>query len=82
MLRCTVTDSGKGISPAQHNRLFDLRICSTEERQLLGISLGLYFCQRIIVAHGGKIGVISTVGQGTKLWFTLPLKNLGTNLLL
>jgi signal transduction histidine kinase len=72
-LRCVVEDNGKGISPSQCDRLFDLKLGTPEERQLTGLSLGLYLCQQIITAHGGKIGVDSTLGLGSQFWFTLPL---------
>jgi signal transduction histidine kinase/integral membrane sensor domain MASE1 len=72
-LRCVVEDNGKGISPSQCDRLFDLKLGTAEERQLTGLSLGLYLCQQIITAHGGKIGVDSTLGLGSQFWFTLPL---------
>ena len=71
-LRCVVEDNGKGISLSQCDRLFDLSIGDDRERQLTGISLGLYLCQQIVSAHGGKIGVISNMGQGSQFWFTLP----------
>ncbi|WP_416676620.1 sensor histidine kinase [Egbenema bharatensis] len=72
-LRCIVEDDGKGISPSQCDRLFELRMGTTEERQLTGLSLGLYLCQQIVAAHGGEIGVDSTLGMGSQFWFTLPL---------
>ncbi|PSB06651.1 hypothetical protein C7B76_29270 [filamentous cyanobacterium CCP2] len=72
-VRCIVEDDGKGISPSQCERLFDLRIGTTQERQLTGLSLGLYLCQQIVMAHGGEIGVDSTLGMGSQFWFTLPL---------
>jgi signal transduction histidine kinase/integral membrane sensor domain MASE1 len=73
VLRFTVEDDGRGIQPEMCDRLFDLRIHSSQERQLTGISVGLYLCYQIITAHGGEIGVDSTVGTGSNFWFTLPL---------
>jgi signal transduction histidine kinase len=72
-LRCIVEDDGKGISPSQCDRLFELRMGTAEERQLTGLSLGLYLCHQIIAAHGGEMGVDSTLGMGSQFWFTLPL---------
>jgi signal transduction histidine kinase/integral membrane sensor domain MASE1 len=72
-LRCSVEDNGKGIRKTQCDRLFNLKIASPEDRQLMGISLGLYLCQQIILAHDGTIGVNSAPNQGSQFWFVLPL---------
>ncbi|GAB4377944.1 MAG: hypothetical protein Kow00121_28780 [Elainellaceae cyanobacterium] len=72
-LHCTVSDNGKGISQKQCSHLFELCMGTAQERQLTGISLGLFLCHQIITAHGGEIGVDSTPDQGSSFWFTLPL---------
>lgn len=72
-LYCTVTDNGVGISPEQCNRLFDPYFRGSAKSKSIGLGLGLYLCQQIIQAHGGKIGVKSKPGQGTVFWFTLPI---------
>ena len=38
-----------------------------------GHSLGLAFCKLAVEAHGGHIGVESTIGQGSHFRFLLPL---------
>jgi signal transduction histidine kinase/integral membrane sensor domain MASE1 len=76
-VRCVVADNGQGISPSQCERLFDLSLGNQQERQLTGISLGLYLCQQIVTAHGGKIGVTSQPGEGSQFWLTLPCLGVG-----
>ena len=72
IIRCYLTDNGVGMSPETRDRLFELHIPhSTETRHLKDIGLGLYLCRQIIAAHGGQIGVDSTVGMGSTFWFTL-----------
>ena len=33
----------------------------------------ILICRKIIEAHSGEIGVESTIGKGTRFYFTLPL---------
>jgi signal transduction histidine kinase len=74
-LRCTVRDDGIGMTQQQCDRLFDLYSRGRDQRRSLSLGLGLYMCWQIITAHGGKIGVISSPGQGATFWFTLPIQN-------
>lgn len=70
---CTVADNGVGISKQQSEHLFDLYFRGGTVRNSVSLGLGLYLCKQIITAHGGEIGVQSTLGEGAKFWFTLPV---------
>ncbi len=73
--RVTVADEGIGIPPEKQKHVFDkfFRVDSAKTA-LPGFGLGLYLVKRIVEAHGGEIGVESTLGRGTKFFFTLPLR--------
>jgi len=66
-----VRDSGPGIAPEDVPRLFE-RYWQAPRLLRAGSGLGLYICKGIIEAHGGEIGVTSTVGAGSEFWFTVP----------
>ncbi|OLQ84859.1 TMAO reductase system sensor histidine kinase/response regulator TorS [Vibrio ponticus] len=70
-----VSDSGIGISEKEMETLFD---AFTQAEGGLsskgGTGLGLAISKRIVEAMGGSLGVESEVGQGSRFWFTLPLK--------
>jgi signal transduction histidine kinase len=72
-VHASVTDNGVGISPEQCEKLFNPYFRGNQKPKSVGLGLGLYLCQQIVEAHGGKIGVESQVGQGTTFWFTLPI---------
>ncbi len=69
-----VRDYGIGINPEKLPHLFDryYRVDSLGH-QFSGLGLGLYISSEIVSRHGGKIGVESARGEGSKFWFTLPL---------
>jgi len=72
-VRVSVTDTGAGIAPEFHGRIFEKFGQVNDQRAHLGTGLGLTFCKLAVEAHGGGIGVESTVGSGSTFWFTLPL---------
>ncbi len=69
-----VTDSGMGIAPEFHARIFDkfTQVAAREAGQKHSVGLGLTFCKLAIEAHAGRIGVRSTPGQGSTFWFEIP----------
>lgn len=71
-LRFFVTDTGIGIDADKQKLVFDRFVKLNSFVQ--GTGLGLSICKSIIEQLGGKIGVVSTPGQGSTFWFTLPIK--------
>ena len=70
----TVTDSGAGIPPSELERIWErfYRVDRARTHRN-GSGLGLAIVKEIVEAHGGAVGVASTVGQGSRFWFTLPV---------
>jgi signal transduction histidine kinase len=68
--RVTVIDQGRGLTPEQASTVFErFRRHHTKGRD--GYGLGLYISRKIIDAHGGEIGVVSTAGAGSQFFFEL-----------
>lgn len=68
----SVVDTGPGIPADRLKNIFD-RFSRGDRRDRKGMGLGLYIAKRIVEAHGGRIGVESEVGHGSRFHFTLPL---------
>ncbi|HYN19512.1 MAG TPA: ATP-binding protein, partial [Thermoanaerobaculia bacterium] len=64
----SVHDNGVGIPPEEHERIFEV-FYSTRKG---GTGLGLAIVDRIVRAHGGKLQVESTRGEGTTVTVELP----------
>jgi signal transduction histidine kinase len=70
----TVTDMGLGLTAEQASHVFERYYRGHDLRGLEGNGLGLYICQAIVSAHGGRIWADSPgPGQGSTFGFTLPL---------
>ena len=73
-LHVAVSDTGGGVAPGDRPRVFDrfYRVESALSRRTQGAGLGLYLVKSVIEAHGGRIWVSSTPGQGSTFVFALP----------
>lgn len=72
--RFEVADTGPGIAADQISRLFERYWQGSERRERGSVGLGLYICKQIVDSHGGELGVVSEVGQGSTFWVELPLR--------
>jgi len=71
----SVKDHGQGISPEDAKQLFSefVRVGSRPTGGEKSHGLGLAICRRIVEAHGGRIFVTSSTGEGSTFTFTLPI---------
>jgi signal transduction histidine kinase len=66
-------DHGVGLGTEEALHVFERFYRAVGIRQLEGTGLGLYICQGIVTAHGGRIWAESAgPGQGSAFCFTLP----------
>ncbi len=78
-LTFTVKDSGMGIHPDNHRKIFEgfSRIRNKDERSMDSTGLGLAISEKLAHLLGGEISLQSTPGKGTA--FTLHLKGMNTS---
>ena len=69
----SIADCGPGIPAADLPRVFDRYYRTSSASPTEGLGLGLYIARLIVEAHGGRIMVESTVGQGSTFTIVLPL---------
>ena len=69
-----IQDHGIGIAESDLPDMFErfYRAETARDTQIQGSGLGLYICKAIVEGHGGTIGLASQIGEGTKVWFSIP----------
>jgi PAS domain S-box-containing protein len=72
----SVTDTGIGIAPEHHERIFEdfRQVDDSPSRQYGGTGLGLAICRRLANALGGRIVLRSDIGLGSTFTLTIPLE--------
>ncbi|MEM6946641.1 MAG: ATP-binding protein [Pseudomonadota bacterium] len=78
-VRISVTDTGIGIPKDQIARLgrpFE-QISETRDRNFDGTGLGLALTKSYAGMHGGRLGIASEVGRGTRVSIYLPIDGRG-----
>lgn len=75
-IRFFVRDTGIGIKPDLHNKIFERFIQADKAVHLEygGTGLGLSICKGFVELFGGQIWVESEIGKGSIFYFTIPYK--------
>ena len=69
-IEVSVSDTGRGISPSQEERIFEPFYSSKPN----GLGMGLSISRTIVEAHGGRLWAAVNPGSGTTVAFRLPLE--------
>jgi len=75
-VRVSVADTGPGIAPGDHERVFEeFQQTDAGLEQHEGTGLGLALSKRLVELHGGRIWLESELGKGSTFVFTLPARS-------
>lgn len=75
-LRILITDSGKGISAGDRDRIFEpFNRLGAENSSVSGTGVGLTVTRQLVELMSGRIDFQSTLGEGTTFWIDLPLSD-------
>ena len=70
----SVADNGPGIAPEDHAQVFDRfhRVGGAGRGGDAALGLGLPLTRQFVEAHGGRVELMSALGKGTTVSFTIP----------
>ena len=70
-----VIDQGRGVPPSMQEAIFERfkQVKTSDATEKGGTGLGLPICKSLVECHGGRIGVDSEEGKGSRFWFTIPV---------
>jgi len=73
----SVKDEGIGIQPEHHDLIFEefRQVDGTARREFGGTGLGLALVKKFVELQGGRIGLESAPGAGSRFSFSLPVKS-------
>ena len=76
-LYISVRDFGIGM-PKEHLQKVFKKYYRVEESSLRfqGLGIGLFISKQIVERHGGRIGVLSEVGEGSEFFFEMDSKQI------
>lgn len=73
VLRCEVADTGRGISERDQASLFESFARAKSSGDSEGTGLGLAICRELTALMDGSIDIVSRLGEGTTVAFTVTL---------
>jgi len=76
-----VEDTGIGIAPEDRERIFEefVQVQGPLQTRAKGTGLGLPLCRRLAHALGGRVGVESLLGTGSRFFLSLPITLAGSS---
>ena len=65
-------DAGPGVPPDAREHIFRKFFQKDVKRHVGNVGLGLALCEKVVLRHGGIIGIDDAKPKGARFYFTLP----------